>query len=91
MGYKHDYDKAMTRLVNILKKLYDRESLSVTELAKEMPKKNDIREFLQSRAMNYEHTQSILMGKESIYIGLLDGLKEELSKISKKKLLLFDL
>ena len=35
MGYKHDYDKAMTRLVSILKKLYDGESLSVTELAKE--------------------------------------------------------
>lgn len=35
MGYKHDYDKAMTRLVNILKKLYDGESLSVTELAEE--------------------------------------------------------
>jgi predicted DNA-binding transcriptional regulator YafY len=35
MGYKHDYDKAMTRLVAILKKLYDGESLSVTELAEE--------------------------------------------------------
>lgn len=35
MGYKHDYDKAMTRLVSILKKLYDGESLSVTELAEE--------------------------------------------------------
>lgn len=35
MGYKHDYDKAMTRLINILKKLYDGESLSVTELAEE--------------------------------------------------------
>lgn len=35
MGYKHDYDKAMTRLVAILKKLYDGESLSVSELAEE--------------------------------------------------------
>jgi len=35
MGYKHDYDKTMTRLVNILKKLYDGETLSVTELAEE--------------------------------------------------------
>ena len=35
MGYKHDYDHAMTRLVNILKKLYDGESLSVTQLAQE--------------------------------------------------------
>ncbi|MBE0490625.1 MAG: WYL domain-containing transcriptional regulator [Sulfurospirillum sp.] len=35
MGYKHDYDKAMTRLVSILKKLYDGESLSVTDLAEE--------------------------------------------------------
>ena len=35
MGYRHDYDKAMTRLVAILKKLYDGESLSVTQLAEE--------------------------------------------------------
>ena len=35
MAYKHDYDKALTRLRIILKKLNEGESLSVTELAKE--------------------------------------------------------
>ena len=35
MAYKHDYDKALTRLRIILKKLNDGEELSVTELAKE--------------------------------------------------------
>jgi len=35
MRYKHDYDKTMTRLINILKKLYEGESLSVTALAEE--------------------------------------------------------
>ncbi len=35
MGYKHDYDKAMTRLITILQRLYEGESLSVTELANE--------------------------------------------------------
>lgn len=35
MAYKHDYDKTLTRLVNILRKLYNGESLSVKELALE--------------------------------------------------------
>lgn len=35
MGYKHDYDKAMTRLTTILSRLYQGEELSVTELAQE--------------------------------------------------------
>ncbi len=35
MAYKHDYDKALTRLVSILTKLYNGESLSVKELAEE--------------------------------------------------------
>jgi predicted DNA-binding transcriptional regulator YafY len=35
MGYKHDYDKAMTRLTTILTRLYQSEELSVTELAQE--------------------------------------------------------
>jgi len=35
MGYKHDYDKTMRRLTVILQKLYEGESLSVTELAEE--------------------------------------------------------
>ena len=35
MGYKHDYDKALYRLTAILKKLYEGESLLVTELAEE--------------------------------------------------------
>jgi len=33
MAYKHDYDKALTRLVSILTKLYNGESLSVKDLA----------------------------------------------------------
>jgi len=33
MAYKHDYDKTLTRLVSILSKLYDGESLSVKDLA----------------------------------------------------------
>lgn len=33
MGYKHDYDKTLTRLVSILSKLYNGDSLSVKELA----------------------------------------------------------
>jgi predicted DNA-binding transcriptional regulator YafY len=35
MAYKHDYDKALTRLVSILTKLYNGESLSVKDLAME--------------------------------------------------------
>lgn len=35
MAYKHDYDKALTRLVLILTKLYSGEQLSVKELAEE--------------------------------------------------------
>ena len=35
MGYKHDYDKILTRLTVILSKLNDGEALSVKELAKE--------------------------------------------------------
>jgi predicted DNA-binding transcriptional regulator YafY len=35
MAYKHDYDKILTRLVNILSKLNDGEALSVKELAEE--------------------------------------------------------
>lgn len=35
MGYKHDYDKAMSRLTVILQKLYEGESLSVKDLAEE--------------------------------------------------------
>jgi len=35
MTYKHDYDKALTRLVSILTKLYNGEELSVKELADE--------------------------------------------------------
>lgn len=35
MGYKHNYDKILTRLTNILAKLNDGEALSVKELAKE--------------------------------------------------------
>jgi predicted DNA-binding transcriptional regulator YafY len=35
MAYKHDYDKALTRLVTILTKLYNGEELSVKELAEE--------------------------------------------------------
>jgi len=35
MGYKHDYDKTMRRLTVILQKLYEGESLSVTDLAEE--------------------------------------------------------
>ena len=35
MGYKHDYDKILTRLTIILAKLNDGESLSVKELAQE--------------------------------------------------------
>jgi len=35
MAYKHDYDKALTRLRIILKKLNEGEALSVTELAEE--------------------------------------------------------
>ena len=35
MGYKHDYDKILTRLTIILSKLNDGESLSVKELAEE--------------------------------------------------------
>ena len=35
MPYKHDYDKILTRLTNILSKLNDREALSVKELALE--------------------------------------------------------
>lgn len=35
MAYKHDYDKTLTRLVSILSKLYNGDSLSVKELAEE--------------------------------------------------------
>jgi DeoR/GlpR family transcriptional regulator of sugar metabolism len=35
MGYKHDYDKAMTRLVGILNKLYIGESVTIMDLAVE--------------------------------------------------------
>lgn len=35
MGYKHDYDKALTRLTHIISRLYQRETLSVKELAEE--------------------------------------------------------
>ncbi len=35
MAYKHDYDKALTRLVSILTKLYNGEQLSVKDLADE--------------------------------------------------------
>ena len=35
MSYKHDYDKILTRLTNILAKLNDGEALSVKELAQE--------------------------------------------------------
>lgn len=35
MAYKHDYDKALTRLVSILTKLYNGDKLSVKELAEE--------------------------------------------------------
>ena len=35
MGYKHDYDKALTRLTTIVTRLYQGEELSVTELAKD--------------------------------------------------------
>ncbi|QKE29970.1 transcriptional regulator, YafY family [Arcobacter acticola] len=35
MAYKHDYDKTLTRLVSILSKLYNGDSLSVKELADE--------------------------------------------------------
>lgn len=35
MGYKHDYDKALTRLTTIMTRLYQREELSVTELAQD--------------------------------------------------------
>ncbi len=35
MGYKHDYDKILTRLTHILSRLNDGEALSVKELAKE--------------------------------------------------------
>ena len=35
MAYKHDYDKALTRLVTILTKLYNGEQLSVKKLAEE--------------------------------------------------------
>lgn len=35
MAYKHDYDKALTRLVSILTKLYNGEELSVKDLADE--------------------------------------------------------
>ncbi|MBU0721151.1 WYL domain-containing protein [bacterium] len=35
MAYKHDYDKILTRLTNILSKLNDGEALSVKELAEE--------------------------------------------------------
>ena len=35
MPYKHDYDKTLTRLTNILSKLNDGEALSVKELAEE--------------------------------------------------------
>lgn len=51
-----------------------------------MPKKNDIRKFLQSSAISYEHTQNILTGSESIYVGLLNELRGELSKISQEKI-----
>ncbi len=34
-SYKHDYDKTLTRLVSILKKLYEGEELSVKDLAEE--------------------------------------------------------
>jgi len=34
-SYKHDYDKILTRLVNILSRLNDGEALSITELSKE--------------------------------------------------------
>ncbi len=35
MAYKHDYDKILTRLVNILSRLNSGEALSITELSKE--------------------------------------------------------
>jgi predicted DNA-binding transcriptional regulator YafY len=35
MAYKHDYDKTLTRLITILTKLYNGDSLSVKELAVE--------------------------------------------------------
>ncbi|MBL0707448.1 MAG: WYL domain-containing protein [Sulfurimonas sp.] len=35
MGYKHDYDKTLYRLTVILQKLYEGESLSITQLADE--------------------------------------------------------
>lgn len=35
MAYKHDYDKALTRLVTILTKLYNGDQLSVKDLAEE--------------------------------------------------------
>ena len=35
MAYKHDYDKILTRLVNILSRLNDGEALSITELSHE--------------------------------------------------------
>lgn len=35
MGYKHNYDKVLTRLTNILAKLNEGKALSVKELAEE--------------------------------------------------------
>ncbi|HIP30446.1 MAG TPA: WYL domain-containing protein [Sulfurospirillum arcachonense] len=35
MAYKHDYDKILTRLTNILSKLYNGEALSIKELSEE--------------------------------------------------------
>ncbi len=35
MAYKHDYDKILTRLTTILKRLNDGEALSIKDLAEE--------------------------------------------------------
>jgi predicted DNA-binding transcriptional regulator YafY len=35
MGYKHDYDKTLTRLITIISKLHQGEALSVKTLAEE--------------------------------------------------------
>ncbi len=49
------------------------------------PSKGEIKNLLND-VTNLEHTQSMITGKDSLYISLLDGMKEVLSEISDNKM-----
>ncbi len=52
MAYKHDYDKILTRLVNILSHLNSGEALSITELSKEFAVSTRTLKSLSNKILN---------------------------------------